>query len=135
VEHETTPGFHRPSDMHRHAAQVGGHQDRLVFRSDVELLQEFGEADMRRVLVDDDTHRPIRGMGAEIDHRTREAGVRHCGHRDEKLPVEIGVGVVVAVYVHARTHISRLLALGRVCEAFRTVAFAAFPSHETVTQQ
>ena len=38
---------------------------------------------------------PSGRMGADIDHRAREALVRHAGHGDEKLPVEIARFAVV----------------------------------------
>ena len=44
---------------------------------------------LRGRLVDHDAHGAVGRMGADIDHRAREALVAHCRHRDQELSVEI----------------------------------------------
>ena len=62
--------------------------DRFLRRDHLKLDQKLREAHLRRRLIDDDSHRAVLGMGAEIDHGPRKAVVGHARHGDEHLPVE-----------------------------------------------
>ena len=48
-----------------------------------------GKVDAARRAIDDDAHRALGRMRAEIDHRTCEARIFHHRHRDQQLAVEI----------------------------------------------
>ena len=52
---------------------------------------------MRGALVDDEAHRAVLRMGAQVDHGARKARVRHHRHGDEKLAVEVAFGGCAAL--------------------------------------
>ena len=70
-----------------------------------ELHQQFGEAQRARALVDDDAHRAFARMGADVNDRAGKALVRHRGHGDQKLAVEIAGGGLAGgtCYSHVNT--------------------------------
>ena len=103
--------------------------DALFRRHDIELLQQLGETDIRRALIDDDAHGAVGGMRAHIDHGAGKARVAHRRHGDEQLAVEIadslrfggrttsghglrvqplyGMGIVIAALTQAAAFSSR----------------------------
>ncbi len=72
----------RPAEMHANIAQA-------IALGDVALLQKIGKADICRGLVDDQPHRPILGMCAEIDDAMLEPRITHARHGDQHLACEI----------------------------------------------
>jgi hypothetical protein len=90
VEHEAALGIDRSAHQHRHVTDALAKADRIGLAGDVELDQEIRHAQIRDRLVDDDAHRPVRRVRAEIDHRAREALVADPRHSHEELAVEIG---------------------------------------------
>jgi hypothetical protein len=62
--------------------------DALGRRDHVELDQQVGKVDVRRRLIDDDTHGSFGGMGAHINQRAGEAFITHAGHGDQHLAIE-----------------------------------------------
>ena len=129
MQHETAPGFDRPSEMHGHGVKAGRKSDAVLRRHDVELLQELGEADIGCALVDDDAHGAVGRMGAEINHRARKARIAHGRHGDEQLAVEIALASRAALcasswHVHQSTAVP-LLGKGhcsRGSDTFRRLA-------------
>ena len=88
VQHEAATRLDGAALQHLHRAGTARQFDRFFGIDDLELNQQVRKADLARGAVDDDTHRPFLGMGAEVDDGPREAFVDHAGHRDQHLPVE-----------------------------------------------
>ncbi len=93
VQHEAASGLDRTAEMHRHAGQSLRQPDALLRRHDVELLEQLGETDIGRALVDDDAHGAVGRVRAHIDDRAGKARVAHRRHGDEQLAVEIEVAL------------------------------------------
>jgi hypothetical protein len=91
VQDETAPGLHWSAEMHRHGAKPNRRPDALLWRHDVELLQELREADIGRALIDDDAHGAVGGVGAHIDHGAGKTRIAHRRHGHEQAAVEIAV--------------------------------------------
>ena len=96
VQYEAAPCLDRTADVDRHAAHVVGYAALRRRGHDVELVEEIGKRDVGGALIDDETHRPVLGMRAHVDHRAREARVRHDRHGDEELAVEVPFSVRAA---------------------------------------
>src|SRR5262249_16913740 len=101
-------GLNRTAKMHRHRGETRGKPDALLRRHDVELLEQLGEADIRRALIDDDAHGAIGGGRAEIDDGARKARVAHRRPGGGQLTVERGVALA-AVGAARSGHETRLL--------------------------
>jgi hypothetical protein len=86
--------------MHIHGRQAGRKRDAIFRRHDVELLEEFAEADIGRPLIDDDAHGAFRRVRAQIDHRAGEARIAHRRHSDEELAVEIAFVLSLGAAFH-----------------------------------
>ena len=85
MQHETAVALHR-------SAQV----DRLlgaVRRSDLdlELFEDIRQVQIHRP-VDDDPHRPLAGVLADIGDGMEEIGILEARHGDEEMVGEIGPG-------------------------------------------
>ena len=78
VQHEAALGLDRAAAQHLHALGLARQADQLVGGDDVELDQQIRKARVGRRLVDDDAHRAILGMGADIDDAAAEARCRSC---------------------------------------------------------
>jgi hypothetical protein len=89
VEHEAAACLDRAAHQHLHPVDVLRQADTVGLGNDLELHQEIGHAEIGRRLVDHDPHRAFGRMGADIDHRAREALVAHPRHGEKELPVEI----------------------------------------------
>src|SRR6185437_3456299 len=89
MQHEAATGLDRAAAKHLHALGVFRQFYLLGLLDDVELHQQTGEIDAARRAVDDDSHRALGRMRAEIDHRTLEPRIVHHRHRDQDLAVEI----------------------------------------------
>jgi EAL domain-containing protein (putative c-di-GMP-specific phosphodiesterase class I) len=116
VQHEAEPRVHRPADLNVHVDQARA-LDRaaLGLCPDAEFLQQLRKADMRRPLVDDQAHGPLRGVRAHVDDRAREAAVAHAGHGDQELAVEIAAVLALAAFA-SRHHVEKTSATGRGLE-------------------
>jgi hypothetical protein len=63
----------------------------LLGPGDAQLREQVGEAKLGHGLVDDEAHRALVAVRAQIDDRALEARVAHGGHGDQQLAGE-GVG-------------------------------------------
>ena len=89
VQHEAALGLDRPAAHDLHDAGAGRQSDDIGCRNHVELHQQIGKVDVGRRMVDDNTHRALGGMGADVDERAGETFVHHRRHGDQHLAVEI----------------------------------------------
>ena len=92
VQHEAAAGLDRAADVDRHRPGYRSAMPSSASSADAEALQEVGEGDVRGALVDDEAHRPILGVRAQVDDRARKTRVGHHRHGDEELAIEIAFG-------------------------------------------
>ena len=85
MEDEAAPGVDRTAAQHPDSLGARRQSDRLRLADDVELHQQAGEIDVRGAPVDDDAHRAVFAMGAQIHHRARERAFAQAGHGDQEL--------------------------------------------------
>src|SRR5437660_5987076 len=89
VQHESASGLDRPALEHLDDAGARRQLNELGGRDDFELDEKFGESDIGRRLVDDDAHRALGRVRADVDQRAGKTLVAHGRHGDEHLAVEI----------------------------------------------
>jgi len=78
----------RSAFEHRHSFSRTRQANRILGRDHVELHEEIGKIDAPCGLIEDDAHRAVGRMRAQIDDRAGEPLVRHAGHRHQHLTVE-----------------------------------------------
>ena len=88
VQHEPALSLDRAALEYFDGAGPSWQLDTLGRRDHVELDQQVGKVDVRRGLIDHDTHGPFGGMGAHINQRAGEAFIAHAGHGDQHLAIE-----------------------------------------------
>src|SRR5690606_34329721 len=88
VQDEAAAAIDRAAMAHDDLAGAGRQADGLLLVKDAELDQKVGEEKLLG-LIDDEAHRPLLAMGADIDDGTRETLVPHARHGDEELVVEV----------------------------------------------
>jgi diguanylate cyclase (GGDEF)-like protein/PAS domain S-box-containing protein len=89
VEDETAAGLDRTAFEHLHGARTLRQLDQVGRRNHIQLHQEVREGHVDRQLIDDDAHRTLGRMGADIDQAAVKTLVAHARHGDQHLPVEI----------------------------------------------
>ena len=78
MKNKSAPCFHRPAKLY---ADMFG--SRRAFH--VKLLQQVGKRYLPGVLVDDQSERPVRRMGAHVNYGSTETRVIHIGHGYQQL--------------------------------------------------
>jgi hypothetical protein len=110
VEHETACRLDRAAHEHGHPAELIGQVNPLDLGDDFELDQEIGHGHVGGWPIENNAHRPFRRVGANINDRPSKAFIRHAGHGDEKLPVEVG-GSIPRVRI-LKAHVLKTALLG-----------------------
>ncbi len=116
MQHEAAAGIDRAALLHLHGLGVFRQLDLVGLLDDVELYQQAGKIDAAGRAVDDDAHRPFRGMRAHVDDGALEARIAHHRHGDQQLAVQVTV---------ARRIIAK--AGGFAADGLRSFAFRAHP--------
>ena len=81
MQHKSATALDRAAEMHADIAALG--------RGDVELIQQFGKAEIGDDLVDDQPHRAVFAMGADQDHCMFKARILQSGHGEQKFSGQI----------------------------------------------
>ncbi len=87
MQNEATAAVDRAAIAHDEVPGLGWKPDSFLLLHDSELHQKVGEQHLLR-LVDDQAHRALVAVSADIDHRTREPAVLHAGHGNQELVVQ-----------------------------------------------
>ena len=90
MQNEAAAGLDRTAAQNAHRLGARRQANLVPAGDDVELDQQLGEFDLVGALIDDDPHRAIFAMGAEVDDRSGEGAVPQGGHGDEELALETG---------------------------------------------
>ncbi len=109
MQDESAAGLDRPAEMDATVVERGR-------RFDAELLHQGRPGHIFEKTIDDQTHRAILVVGAEIDHGPREARILHLRHGDEKMAGERR---------HEHLRVPQISPPPRACKAHRRVGLVA----------
>ncbi len=93
MQHEAAAGLHRASLEDLQRLGSFGQLDLVGLLDDVELHQQPRKIDAAGRAINDNAHRALGGVGAEVNHRTLKARIAHHRHGNQQLAIEIAMVV------------------------------------------
>ena len=87
MQNKAPAAVDRPAVPDDEVTRLAGQADRFLLVHDAELHQKIRKQHLLR-LIDDQAHRALVAVGADIDDGASEAVVLHAGHGDEELVVQ-----------------------------------------------
>ena len=90
MKHEAASGLDRAAADDPDRLRARRKADRLAVGNDAQLHEQLAEIDLLGALVDDQPHRPVVAVGAQIDDRSGEGPSPQRRHGDEELAFQTG---------------------------------------------
>src|ERR1700731_1186129 len=89
MKHETAARIYGTPPQHQQGTRLRRQTNRLIWADHFKLHQKLRKIDPFRRTIDDDPHRALLGMGANVNDRAGKAIIEHPWHRNKQLPIEI----------------------------------------------